>query len=134
METLDRQALKSLLERPELRRLLEAFNGSGEETRIVGGAVRNALLGRPVTEVDCTTTMLPEAIVECAKKAGFKAVPTGIEHGTITVIVAGEPFEVTTLREDVETDGRYAVVHFGRARSMPSRSVSTDNSTTTPTA
>jgi poly(A) polymerase len=114
MEPLDRQALLSLLERPALRRLLEVFNGSGEETRIVGGAVRNALLGRPVTEVDCTTTMLPEAIIDRAKKAGFKAVPTGIEHGTITVIVAGEPYEITTLREDVETDGRYAVVHFGR--------------------
>ena len=114
METLDRQALASLLERPALRSLLEAFNDDAEETRIVGGAVRNALLGRPVTEVDCTTTMLPEAISERAKKVGFKAVPTGIEHGTITVIVAGEPFEITTLREDVETDGRYAVVHFGR--------------------
>ena len=114
METLDRQALASLLERPALRRLLEVFNDDVEETRIVGGAVRNALLGRPVTEVDCTTTMLPEAIVERAKAAGFKAVPTGIEHGTITVIVAGEPYEITTLREDVETDGRHAVVHFGR--------------------
>lgn len=114
METLDRQALASLLERPALRRLLEVFNDGAEQTRIVGGAVRNALLGRPVTEVDCATTMIPEAIVKCAKKAGFKAVPTGIEHGTITVIVAGEPYEITTLREDVETDGRYAVVHFGR--------------------
>jgi len=114
METLDRQALASLLERPALRRLLKVFNDDVEETRIVGGAVRNALLGRPVTEVDCTTTMLPEAIVERAKAAGFKAVPTGIEHGTITVIVAGEPYEITTLREDVETDGRHAVVHFGR--------------------
>ncbi len=112
--TLDRRALASLLERRELRRLLEVFNDRTEETRIVGGAVRNALLGRPVTEVDCTTTMLPEAITERAKQAGFKAVPTGIEHGTITVIVDGEPFEITTLREDVETDGRHAVVHFGR--------------------
>jgi poly(A) polymerase len=113
-ETLNRQALASLLQRPELRRLLDAFNDGAEETRVVGGAVRNALLGRPVTEVDCTTTMLPAAITEQAKRAGFKAVPTGIEHGTITVIVDGEPFEITTLREDVETDGRHAVVHFGR--------------------
>jgi poly(A) polymerase len=113
-EILDRQALASLLQRPQLRRLLEAFNDAAEETRIVGGAVRNALLGRPVTEVDCTTTLLPDAIMARAKRAGFKAVPTGIEHGTITVIVDGEPFEITTLREDVETDGRHAVVHFGR--------------------
>jgi poly(A) polymerase len=114
MENLHGQALASLLERPALRRLLEVFNDGAEETRIVGGAVRNALLGRPVTEVDCTTTMLPESVIERAKAAGFKAVPTGIEHGTITVIVAGEPYEITTLREDVETDGRHAVVHFGR--------------------
>jgi poly(A) polymerase len=113
-QPLDHKALLDLLERPQLRRLLEVYNGGGEETRIVGGAVRNALLGRPVTEVDCTTTMLPEAIIQRAKNAGFKAVPTGIDHGTITVIVDGEPFEITTLREDVETDGRYAVVHFGR--------------------
>lgn len=113
-EALNRQALTSLLQRSELRRLLEAFNDGAEETRIVGGAVRNALLGRPVTEVDCTTTMLPDSIIERAKRARFKAVPTGIEHGTITVIVDGEPFEITTLREDVETDGRHAVVHFGR--------------------
>jgi poly(A) polymerase len=114
-QSLDQQALASLLERPQLRRLLEAFNGGGEETRIIGGAVRNALLGRPVTEVDCATTALPDGIAQRAKDSGFKSVPTGIEHGTITVIVDGEPFEVTTLREDVETDGRYAVVHFGRS-------------------
>jgi poly(A) polymerase len=76
--------------------------------------VRNALLGLPVTEVDCTTTALPDGIVSLAAEAGFKSVPTGIDHGTITVIVEGEPFEVTTLREDVETDGRHAVVRFGR--------------------
>ncbi len=113
-QNLDHKALLSLLERSQLRRLLEVFNGHGEETRIVGGAVRNALLGRPVTEVDCNTTMLPEAMVKRASEAGFKSVPTGIEHGTITVIVDGEPFEVTALRVDVETNGRQAVVHFGR--------------------
>jgi len=114
IETLDQRALLGLLERPPLRRLLEAFNSQGEETRIVGGAVRNALLGRPVTEVDCATTALPDRIAAIAAQAGFKSVPTGIDHGTITVIVEGEPFEVTTLREDVETDGRHAIVHFGR--------------------
>jgi poly(A) polymerase len=113
-ETLDHKALLGLLERPQLRRLLEAFNNHGEETRIVGGAVRNALLGRPVTEVDCATTMLPDAMVKRAYDAGFKPVPTGIDHGTVTIVVDGEPFEVTTLRVDVETNGRYAVVHFGR--------------------
>lgn len=113
IQSLDQKMLAALLHRPHLRRLLEAFNGDGIETRVVGGAVRNALLGRPVTEVDCATTILPDGIVKRATKAGLKSVPTGIDHGTITIIVDGEPFEVTTLREDVETDGRYAVVHFG---------------------
>lgn len=113
-QALDHTALLGLLERPSLRRLLEAFNSHGEETRIVGGAVRNALIGRPLSDVDCTTTMLPDAIVQRAKDAGFKFVPTGIDHGTVTVIVEGDAFEVTTLREDVETDGRHAVVRFGR--------------------
>ncbi|WP_407666692.1 CCA tRNA nucleotidyltransferase [Microvirga roseola] len=121
MESLDRQALAGLPERPQLRRLLDVMNGGGEETRIVGGAVRNALLGRSVTEVDCATTALPDEIARRAGEAGLKAVPTGIEHGTITVIVDGEPFEVTTLREDVETDGRHAVVHFGRDFELDAR-------------
>lgn len=114
IQSLDREALAGLLQRGPLRRLLIAFNRDGEETRIVGGAVRNALLGRPVTEVDCASTAVPDAILRLADEAGFKAVPTGIDHGTITVIVDGEPFEVTSLREDVQTDGRYAVVRFGR--------------------
>lgn len=112
--SLQHEALARLLDRPALRKLLDALNGDGEETRIVGGAVRNALLGWPVTEVDCATTAAPEATVRRARRAGFKPVPTGIEHGTITVVVDGEPFEVTSLREDVETDGRHAVVRFGR--------------------
>jgi hypothetical protein len=111
---LDRAALADLLRRPTLVRLLTALDGQGEETRIVGGAVRNALLGQPVTEVDCATTATPEVTTARAHRAGFRPVPTGIEHGTITVIVDGEPFEVTSLREDVETDGRRAMVRFGR--------------------
>lgn len=113
-QSLDHQALAALLQRPQLQRLLHVLNGGGEETRIVGGAVRNALLSRDVTEVDLATTAIPATIVERALDAGYKPVPTGIDHGTITVVVDGEPFEVTSLREDVETDGRYAVVRFGR--------------------
>ena len=113
-ETLDKQALGDLLRHPRLRRLLAALNGDGEETRLVGGAVRNALLGRPVTDRDCATTATPDVTMRRAEAAGFKPVPTGIEHGTVTVVVDGEPFEVTTLREDVTTDGRRAVVRFGR--------------------
>ena len=111
---LDRRHLDSILAEPRLRRLLAVLDGDGEETRVVGGAVRNALFARPVKDVDLATTALPEVTQARAQKAGFKVVPTGIEHGTLTVIVGGEPFEVTTLREDVETDGRHAVVRFGR--------------------
>jgi len=111
---LDRSHLDAVLAEPRLRSLLGVLDGDGEETRVVGGAVRNALFGRKVKDVDLTTTALPEVTARRARAAGFKVVPTGIEHGTLTVIVGGEPFEVTTLREDVETDGRHAVVRFGR--------------------
>ncbi|MDE2363329.1 MAG: CCA tRNA nucleotidyltransferase, partial [Hyphomicrobiales bacterium] len=107
-------ALAGLLADPRVARALAALDGDGEETRIVGGAVRNALIGRPFTDVDMATTATPDIIVARAKKAGLKSVPTGYEHGTVTVVVAGRPFEVTSLREDVETDGRRAKVRFGR--------------------
>jgi len=97
-----------------LPELLGVLNADGEETRVVGGAVRNALLGEPVAEVDLASTAAPEEIIRRAKAAGFHPVPTGIEHGTVTVVIHGKPFEVTTLREDVETDGRHAKVRFGR--------------------
>ena len=109
-----RSALAGVLADERLQRLLGVLNGNGEETRIVGGAVRNSLLGLPVKDVDLTTTALPEETTRRAEAAGFKVAPTGIAHGTVTVIVAGMPFEVTTLREDVETDGRHAVVRYGR--------------------
>ena len=81
---------------------------------MVGGAVRNALLGEPHGDIDIATTALPDEVMRRVEAAGFKAVPTGIEHGTVTVVVDGQPFEVTTLREDVETFGRHAKVAFGR--------------------
>jgi poly(A) polymerase len=95
-------------------RLLALLDRDGEEARVVGGAVRNALLHLPVDEIDVATTALPEEVVRRVEAAGCKAVPTGIEHGTITVIVDHKPVEVTTLREDVETFGRKARVVFGR--------------------
>jgi poly(A) polymerase len=97
-----------------LPRLLAVLGGDGEEARVVGGAVRNALLGEPVAEHDVATTAVPAEVVRRVTAAGFKAVPTGIAHGTVTVVIAGEPFEVTTLRQDVETYGRHAKVAFGR--------------------
>ena len=97
-----------------LARLLDALDRDGEEARAVGGAVRNALLGMPVTEIDVATTAIPQDVVRRAQAAGFKTAPTGIEHGTVTVIIDRQPFEVTTLRKDVETYGRHAKVAFGR--------------------
>jgi poly(A) polymerase len=97
-----------------LARLLEVLDRDGEEARVVGGAVRNALIDMPVHEVDVATTTVPNEVVKRVTAAGFKPVPTGIEHGTVTVVVDRQPFEVTTLRQDVETDGRHAKVAFGR--------------------
>ena len=97
-----------------LPKLLAVLDGNGEEARVVGGAVRNALLGLPTHEIDVATTALPDEVTRRVIAAGFKAVPTGIEHGTITVVVGDAPFEVTTLRQDVETYGRHAKVEFGR--------------------
>jgi poly(A) polymerase len=97
-----------------VRQIFSVLEGRGEETRIVGGAVRNALMSRPVYEVDFATTATPDKITALASAAGIKTVPTGIEHGTVTLVIGGRGFEVTTLREDIETDGRRAVVKFGR--------------------
>jgi poly(A) polymerase len=95
-------------------RVLELLNGDGEEARVVGGAVRDALLKIPVGDIDIATTALPTEVIRRAKAAGIKSVPTGIEHGTVTLVVDAQPFEVTTLRQDIETFGRKAKVAFGR--------------------
>lgn len=97
-----------------LARLLVVLDRDGEEARVVGGAVRNALLGEPIGDIDVATTALPDEVIKRAQAQGFKSVPTGIDHGTVTVVIDGRPFEVTTLREDVETFGRKARVSFGR--------------------
>ena len=102
------------LAEPRVRRIFRLFAEAGEEARIVGGAVRNALMGRPVADLDFATTATPEKITALAVEAGIKAVPTGIDHGTVTLVMDGKAFEVTTLREDIVTDGRHAVVRFGR--------------------
>jgi poly(A) polymerase len=95
-------------------RVLELLNGGGEEARVVGGAVRNALLKIPVADIDIATTAVPAEVIRRAKAAGIKSVPTGIDHGTVTLVIDAHPFEVTTLREDTETFGRKATVAFGR--------------------
>jgi poly(A) polymerase len=90
---------------------LEAAGGPGC-ARFVGGCVRNALLRAPVDDVDIATVLTPDQTTTALTKAGLKAVPTGVEHGTVTGIAQGQPYEITTLRRDVETDGRRAVVAF----------------------
>jgi tRNA nucleotidyltransferase/poly(A) polymerase len=99
--------------KPETQAVFACLNREGFEARVVGGAVRNALLGRPVSEVDFATTARPEDTLRLAGNAGLKTAPTGIAHGTVTIIAHGTPFEATTLRRDVATDGRRATVAFG---------------------
>ncbi|MGO9458825.1 MAG: CCA tRNA nucleotidyltransferase [Rhodomicrobium sp.] len=99
--------------RPQTQAVFACLNRDGFEVRAVGGAVRNSLLGRAVTEVDFATNAKPEDIVRLADAAGLKTVPTGIAHGTVTLVAGGVPFEVTALRRDVATDGRHATVAFG---------------------
>ena len=94
---------------PETRTVLAALDGQG---KFVGGAVRNALIGRPVADIDIATPLLPDDVAARLARAGLGAVPTGIAHGTITAIANGKPFEITTLRRDVSTDGRRATVAF----------------------
>jgi poly(A) polymerase len=90
---------------------LETEGGPGC-ARFVGGSVRNALIGKPVLDIDIATRLTPDRVIAAAKAAGLKPVPTGVEHGTVTVVSSKRPYEVTTLRRDVESDGRRAVVAF----------------------
>ncbi len=96
----------------EVLAVMAALTAGGGEARFVGGAVRNALIGRAVNEVDIATTLVPADVVRRLEAAKIKAVPTGIEHGTVTAVIDGKTYEITTLRRDVATDGRRAVVAF----------------------
>ncbi|HVK79548.1 MAG TPA: CCA tRNA nucleotidyltransferase, partial [Verrucomicrobiae bacterium] len=103
----------SWLKAPETQALLAALEAArADGSRFVGGCVRNTLMGREVDDIDIATQLQPDEVVAIAQKAGFAAHPTGIEHGTVTVVVKHKPFEVTTLRRDVSTDGRRATVAF----------------------
>lgn len=97
---------------PATQAVLRALTADGHRVRIVGGAVRNALLGEAVKDIDMATDARPEAVMALAASAGLKAVPTGLQHGTVTVVSEHVPYEVTTLRKDVETFGRHARVDF----------------------
>ncbi|HCR94656.1 MAG TPA: CCA tRNA nucleotidyltransferase, partial [Oceanicaulis sp.] len=103
----------AFLSAPDTRAVLDAISpGETDRARIVGGAVRNALQGAPVEDVDIATQLTPQETMDALKAAGIKAIPTGLDHGTITAVIKGKPFEITTLRKDVSTDGRRAVVAF----------------------
>lgn len=94
------------------RAVTDMLTDAGHEVYFVGGCVRNALIDMPVSDLDLSTNARPETVMTLAEKAGLKAIPTGIEHGTITVVSDGRPYEITTFRKDIETDGRHAVVAF----------------------
>ncbi len=98
--------------RPGLDGLLTALGAKEGLARFVGGAVRDGLLGLPVNDLDIATVLEPAAVIDRLKRAGIKAVPTGIDHGTITAVIAGWPVEITTLRRDVSTDGRRATIAY----------------------
>jgi len=100
------------LTRPQTQYVCSALTAAGHRALLVGGCVRNALLGEAVADVDIATDAVPETVLRLAEAAGLKAVPTGIEHGTITVVADGIAHEVTTFRRDVETFGRHATVAF----------------------
>lgn len=122
----DRQKGASVLDAawfqdPTLQRVLELLNEGDGEARIAGGAVRNTLMGLPVGDIDIATTLPPDKVIQRADGAGIKSVPTGIAHGTVTLVAKGHPFEVTTLRVDVSTDGRRAEVAFGADWSADAR-------------
>ncbi len=114
-ETGQSASLPSLAGQPWLARaqtVMQALGVAGVEARAVGGAVRNALMGLPVDEVDLATTATPDKTIKACEAAGLKCVPTGLAHGTVTVLADGSAYEVTTLREDVETFGRHAKVAY----------------------
>ena len=92
--------------------VLQMFEIAGHKAYFVGGCVRNELLGFPVTDVDIATDATPDQTMHLAQTAGIKAIPTGIDHGTVTLVTQGQAYEVTTFRKDIQTDGRHAKVQF----------------------
>lgn len=102
----------SWIDDADVQAVCAMLTDAGHQALFVGGCVRNALLGEAASDIDISTDARPDRVLALAQKAGLKSVPTGIDHGTVTVIANGHPFEVTTFRRDVETDGRRAVVAF----------------------
>ncbi|HWT51066.1 MAG TPA: CCA tRNA nucleotidyltransferase, partial [Caulobacter sp.] len=99
---------------PETKAVIAALEARGYPgcARFVGGCVRNTLMAKPVDDIDIATTLTPDLVIDALEQAGLRAIPTGVDHGTITALSGGRPYEITTLRKDVSTDGRRAVVAF----------------------
>lgn len=104
--------LSPLIQNPDVRRLMQVAQKAGGELRVVGGAVRDLVMGRAIGDIDMASTLTPDRMAEALHAEGIKCVPTGIDFGTVTAVVNGAPHEITTLRHDVETDGRHATVAF----------------------
>ncbi|HRE20057.1 MAG TPA: CCA tRNA nucleotidyltransferase, partial [Rhabdaerophilum sp.] len=102
------------MRQPAVGDILALLAGAGEETRVVGGALRNALLRIEAKDIDFVTTRVPQDVMRIGITGGWHVVPTGIDHGTVSLVRDGQVFEITTLREDIDTDGRRATVRFGR--------------------
>lgn len=100
------------LQWPQTQALVAAFKSAGEPLRFVGGCVRDSLLKRPVSDVDAATPAEPEQVAALIEQSGFRSIPTGLAHGTVTALIEGHAFEITTLRRDVNCDGRRAAVAF----------------------
>ncbi len=115
-EPADTLPLTDWMAAPDTRAVIEALEAAGGAgcARFVGGCVRNLILGKAIDDIDIATQLDPEQAMQALKAAGVRFVPTGVEHGTVTAICGGKPFEVTSLRRDVATDGRRAVVAFTR--------------------
>ena len=104
--------LQDWMRTPNVRTVIKALCADGAKARFVGGCVRDAILNRPINDIDIATEEKPEAVMALLYRSGIKAIPTGISHGTITAVVGSQTFEITTLRSDLETDGRHAKVKF----------------------
>jgi len=112
MQPSDRLDPQPWMTAPETVAVIAALSAAGGEARFVGGCVRDALLGRKVSDIDIATHEPPERVMNLLKRAGIKAIPTGIKHGTVTAVIGVRHFEITTLRRDVETYGRHAKVEY----------------------
>lgn len=103
---------QKLIAIPAVKLIIEVLEKFDGDTRLVGGCVRDAIIGKKTTDIDLATTLLPHSVLDAFAKCGIKAIPTGIKHGTVTAVISGSAYEITTLRRDIECDGRHASVTF----------------------